>query len=365
MSKILFIIHYPPPIHGAAMMGQYIKESSVINQSIDGRYINLSTSNSVDDIGKHGVKKVFRFFKTLYKVVSQSKSFKPDLVYITLTSHGLGLIKDSMIVLVCRFFNLPHVYHFHNKGVNQFAQTVTGRILYPFIFKKGKVILLSPLLYSDISSFIPPHRVFYCANGIPKLKQQAKNISAFDTQPIRLFLLSNLIRSKGILHMIEACQLLKNDGVNFHLTIAGGEGDISVEFLSRSITNFELVDFVSYKGKVQGKEKDELFVEADVFILPTEDDCFPLVLLEAMQCGLPIISTKIGAIPEIIDDGVNGILVDAKSSHAIAQAVIYLKENPEKIDEFGRASRQKFDKEYTLEHFENRFLQVLDEVMLS
>ena len=61
-AKILFILHYPPPVHGAAMVGQYIQESNKINNVFEGRYINLGTSRSIDEIGKGGIKKVVEVF---------------------------------------------------------------------------------------------------------------------------------------------------------------------------------------------------------------------------------------------------------------------------------------------------------------
>lgn len=166
-KKILFILHYPPPIHGAAMVGKYIKDSSFINDRFMSRYINLSTSISVEEIGKSGLKKWWRYTTILCKTFWQGLTWSPDLVYITLSSHGAGLIKDSLVVLICRMLRLPHVFHFHNKGVKRYAQTKIGKWTYPFVFKKAKVILLSPLLYEDIAAYVTQENVFYCANGIP------------------------------------------------------------------------------------------------------------------------------------------------------------------------------------------------------
>lgn len=363
LKKILFILHFPPPFHGASVVGKYIKTSQIINQLIDCYYINLSTSSSVEDIGKSGIRKWAKYLGLLINVTYQAIFHRPDLVYITLTSHGLGLIKDTAVVLICRIFRLPHVFHFHNKGVKKYDQTKTGKFLYPFVFKKAQVILLSPLLYSDIEDFVPRSRVYYCANGIPDLGFSNRQDSTSLERPTRLLFLSNLFKSKGVLDLLEASNLLKNSSVSFHLTIAGGEGDISSAKLEELISKYELEENINYNGKVQGEEKKFAFQEADVFIHPTHEDCFPLVLLEAMQAGLPVISTTEGAIPEIVEDGVNGLLVPFKSPAKLADAIRVLCENPLQRETFGKAGKEKFQKEYTLEKLENRFVRILSGII--
>ncbi|TFV97415.1 glycosyltransferase family 1 protein [Algoriphagus kandeliae] len=360
--KILFILHFPPPIHGAAMVGQYIKSSTLINQSLQAYYINLSTSNSVDDIGKSGLKKWVRYFKIIFQTVFRVLFHRPDMVYITLTSSGLGFLKDSVIVGTCRLFRVPHVFHFHNKGVKEYSQSPIGKRLYPFVFKKAHVILLSPLLYSDVEDFVPMSRVYFCPNGIPDLGFSESHHKEVEKKLIHILFLSNLIKSKGVLDLLKACEILKNKGLNFKCTLAGGEGDISVEELNKQINQLNLRDRVQFIGKVFGEEKIRILQKADVFIHPTHEDCFPLVLLEAMQAGLPIVSTKEGAIPEIIEEGVNGLLVPAQSPKELAKTILTLCENPELRQGIGNAGRKKFQREYSLETFENSFLNVLSEI---
>lgn len=357
--KVLFILHYPPPIHGAAMVGKYIKESRLINQGLKAKYINLSTSVSVDEIGKGGLRKWSRYFSILFQSFWQGLFWRPELVYITLSSHGLGLIKDSLVVLICRILGLSHVFHFHNKGVRSYSKTKLGKLIYSFVFKKAKVILLSPLLYSDIAEYVPESRVCYCANGIPDFGLGNRKKKEIFYQPIRLLFLSNLIKSKGILDLLEACKLLNENQVSFTCAIAGGEGDISKSELLELVMESGISQEVTYVGKVSGENKIKVLKEADILTHPTHEDCFPLVLLEAMQVGLPIISTYEGAIPEIVEDGKTGLLVPAKSSIDLADAIRNFFENPELRHRMGNAGKEKFQREYTLEKFEDRFLKIL------
>jgi hypothetical protein len=68
-KKVLFILHTPPPIHGSSMIGQFIKDSDLINNSFNTQYINLGTSKSIDEIGKKPIRKIFSYLSIIYKTL--------------------------------------------------------------------------------------------------------------------------------------------------------------------------------------------------------------------------------------------------------------------------------------------------------
>ncbi|MEJ7683895.1 MAG: hypothetical protein WKG06_39760 [Segetibacter sp.] len=103
-NKVLFILHLPNPVHGAAMMGKYIKESKIISNSFDGDYINLSTSQHVHEVGKAGIGKIVNLIKIQGKVLKALMSKNYDLIYLTLTAKGSGFYKDLMIVVILKLF---------------------------------------------------------------------------------------------------------------------------------------------------------------------------------------------------------------------------------------------------------------------
>ena len=81
--KILFILHLPPPVHGAAMMGKYIQDSQTINQYFDSHYFNATLAKDLQDIGKSGIRKLINFICQLYHIWKEVKTFQPDLCYVT------------------------------------------------------------------------------------------------------------------------------------------------------------------------------------------------------------------------------------------------------------------------------------------
>ena len=120
---------------------------------------------------------------------------------------------------------------------------------------------------------------------------------------------------------------------------------------------------VKLEGPKYGKEKFEQLARADIFVFPTYFELFPGVVLEAMQFGKAIVSTFEGSIPEMIDNNVNGILVQQQNAPALADAISQFLDNPEKIIEFGALARKKFFEEFTLQAFESKMHSVFKEVL--
>ena len=178
--------------------------------------------------------------------------------------------------------------------------------------------------------------------------------------PVLLFL-SNLIESKGVYYLLEACAILKEKGINFKCLFVGGEGDITKNDFLIKIKELNLIDSVFYLGKKYDKEKHQIFMKSDIFIFPTfySNECFPLVTLEAMQYSIPVISTNEGGIPDIIDDGITGFIIKKKDETELANKIISLLENENLRIKLGNNGRKKFLNQYTLTHFENNLLNIL------
>ena len=84
--KVLFILHLPPPCHGAAEMGRLIRESARVNEAFEARYVNLSASQSIEEVGRFAWKKLMVLFRLLRQVRREAREWKPDLVYLTPSS---------------------------------------------------------------------------------------------------------------------------------------------------------------------------------------------------------------------------------------------------------------------------------------
>ena len=359
--KILFILHLPPPVHGSSIVGGFIKASTLINNRFNSKYINLGTSKSVDAIGKNGLNKWMLYFKIVFRVIKELIAFKPDLVYLAMTAKGVAFYKDMIMVFLAKLLGVQLVIHFHNKGVVDNQHKWFDNLLYRFVFKNTKVILLSNHLYSDIKKYVNEENVYYCPNGIPEIREQESN-AAIKNDTVQLLFLSNLIISKGVYVLLNAISKLKSKELKFTCKFVGGIGDITEEAFNNKISSLHLQDCVHYLGKKFDDDKIDIFKSSDIFVHPSYSDCFPLVLLEASQFKLPMVSTLEGAIPEIINDGINGFLVPKRDADALAVKLKLLIKDESLRAKLGNAAYEKYSNEYTLSKFENRLAHILNQI---
>ena len=363
--KILFIMHMPPPVHGAAMVGQYIHDSEMINGEFESHYINLTTAKNLPDIGKVGIRKLFDFFKLLKKIRRAVKNVKPQLVYVTPNACGGAFYKDFIVVEMLKRLGCKVVVHYHNKGVATHQDRWLDNILYKRFFKDIKVILLSECLYVDMKKYVKREDVFICANGIPcssDLDSHSIPSSTPQTLIPHILFLSNLLVSKGVVVLLDALRILKDQGCCFVCDIVGGETvEMAAAMFQNEVAKRGLEDMVVYHGRKYGKDKEAFLNAANMFVFPTfyHSECFPLVLLEAMEHGLPCISTTEGGIPGIVDDGKTGYLVPKHDAVALADKIEMFIRDTDLRHKMGLAGGEKFEREFTLEVFEKRMVEIL------
>jgi hypothetical protein len=170
LKRILFIMPLPPPVHGSTLMCRQIQQSELINSSFDCSYVNLSTSRNNIEVDRFSLlllfKKGMRFIGAYVNVFWKLTTHRPDIAYLAITCHGIGFLKDAPFVLLCKLFGCSIVLHQHNKGMAPYVNRSVYRWLLPLVYRKSTVILLSWLLYDDISFVVKREQVKICPNGI-------------------------------------------------------------------------------------------------------------------------------------------------------------------------------------------------------
>lgn len=364
-KRILFITPLPPPVHGSAMVSQYIKESKIIQEEFNCDFVNLSTSRRMDEIGKRNPQKIFRFLGSYLSVFFKLLTHRYDLCYLAITCHGNGFIKDAPFVLLCKLFGRKIVIHQHNKGMSKDVERWPYRWLLPLVYRNTKVILLSWHLYEDICKVVKKEQILICPNGIPENPNIA-NISECNNSITRLFFLSNLIESKGVYVLLDACKILKEKKYKFVCNFVGGETkEISRTVFEEALKERGLDGYIVYKGPKYGNEKEEYWKSADVFVQPTYEDCFPLTIVEAMQHGKAIVSTNEGAVPDLVIDGINGFVCKRNDVNSLVDALEKLLNDKVLREKMGNKGYEIYQNKFTLEVFEKRMKETLQAVIIG
>jgi glycosyltransferase involved in cell wall biosynthesis len=173
-----------------------------------------------------------------------------------------------------------------------------------------------------------------------------------------------LVEKKGFSFLVEACRMLKERGYDFECRIVGG-ADSESERISRMIAELHLTNEVTLHGAVTQEELCGIYQQADIFALPCQvlengdRDGIPNVLVEAMAMRLPVVSTAISGIPELIADRCNGLLVPQKDAAALADAIEKLLLNPALRRELGEQARstvvRRFDARQNVQQLKRLF----------
>jgi len=365
-KRILFILHLPNPIHGSSMMGQLIKDSSFINSNFNATYVNLSTSKSIDEIGKHSIRKLGITLIMFFNVFRLLVKHKYDLIYISLTANPPGFYKDFLLAMLVKLFNTNIVYHHHNKGFSEFSKNRLTAFCYKHVFRNTNSILLSEKLYPDIKQYVSPQHVYYVPNGIKGITY-SNSIVEIKPKVISLLFLSNMMEEKGVFVLLDACEILKKRNILFQCHFIGSWADVTEPYFNAVLEQKDLVNEVKALGPKYGKEKEYYFCNSEIFIFPTyyKLETFGLVAVEAMQHKLPLIVTNVGALPDIVADGKSGYVIEEKNPIILADKIEILINNPELREKMGQNAFEKYEQYYTVSHFETNFVTCLNHFLLK
>lgn len=355
-KRILFVLHLPPPVHGASAVGAQIRDSRLVADAFDTRFVNLSASQRLGEIERFSFRKVSFLFRLLREVRKSVREWRPDLVYVTPASGGPGFLKDYFLIRMLKREGCRIIAHMHNAGVREHQDNWLYNHLYSRFFPDIQVILLSERLFPDIQKYVPQERVSVCPNGVAGMDLPVASKSSVPT----LLFFSNLLVGKGILDFVDACRILKGKGIVFKADIAGAEtADLDRKGLETLLKESGLEEMACYHGAAYGADKAALFARADVFVFPSHREAFGLVAAEAMSAGLPVVATKVGSLPEMVAEGENGFLVDVGNVAALAGRMERLLSDPELRQSMGRAGYARYRDRFALEQFEKRITEIL------
>ena len=358
--KVLCLVQLPPPLHGVSACNLRVVESSVINDAFDLQVLELRFAEGLSDVGSLSLAKLVAMMRTFFNLLGALVRFKPEIIYFTLSPTGFAFYRDAMYVFLIKLFRAKCLFHLHGKGI---ASTAAGwrYWLYRLVFKGQNIVSLSERLSKDVEG-VYSGKPFVVNNGIA-----ANGICGSDGRlrvgiP-RILFLSNLVRDKGVLDLVATLGRISRTGQKFECRIAGASFDITSYQLQAAIAHEGLADQVTYIGPVYGADKTELLRWANIFVFPSRNDAFPLVILEAMQAGLAIVASDQGGIPDILGDNAYGLLFPSGDVFAFEQQLLRLMCDEALRCALSESACREFLQRYTLEHFELRLKDVLTTVV--
>jgi glycosyltransferase involved in cell wall biosynthesis len=358
---ILSLVHLPPPTTGVSMVSSLVMNSERLNSMFELKGLPLRSSESIEEIGSLGIKKIIRILKIGKDLLRFCIFTKPDLVYFTLTPNGAAFYRDIFYVGILKLTSVKRLYHIHAKEVPESMLTPLGRSLQRWAFRGAKVIFLSPSIYKGFSKIVLRSNCYFLPNGIPDEAGPYPNGAGGkrDEDPPHILFFSNIGVTKGPMILLRALGMLRKKGLQFRASFAGHWESRKVEDqFYRLVEENSLADVVEYRGPKFGDEKKSIFRSANIVAFPTYNDTFPVVILEAMSFSLPVVSTFEGAIPDIVVNNETGFLIPVKDAYVLAEHIELLMKKPSLARQFGKAGRTRFLEHFTYARFEDRLKDI-------
>ena len=308
---------------------------------------NLITQKVTDDVQIEHITtheegaifyKIQIFCNAVYKLLLSLLRNSCDLVHLHVSERG-SVLRISILVLVARLFQKPVIIHTHGCEFHSFYDSLPLflQTYVSWIFKQCVRVLVLSKSWQDYyvsQCGLSPERTFVLTNPVdfPDVVPDRRN-----SEKVTFLFLGRVGHRKGAFDLLQAfSNLPKEEQEKAELIIAG---DGEVEKARDLVETLGIQSYVSIRGWLSQEKCKELLAQADVFILPSYNEGLPMAILEAMGWGLPIISTPVGGIPEIVVSGKTGLLVPPSDVQQIKTAIQFFIENKEQRLAWGIAAR--------------------------
>ncbi len=359
--KLLMIGPFPPPVTGVSLANKVIfEELSKGEYPVTVRKINTGMAVLKEDVGKFSFTKLTDNIKN-YKHLNQIKNC--DILYITPGQTFFGIVKYAPYIYRAKLAGKEIILHIHGDYLWRQYEILNGirkKIFAKIIQLSGKGIVLSHSLRRNMKPFLPDERIFELPNFVEDdffdIDPEKKLRENFDS--LRIIYLSNLMKEKGILDLLDALQLLKNAGIEFRAKIAGGMDTAFESEIEYHIN--KLRDNVTYLGIVRGGEKRKLLEWGNTFVFPTfyQMEGQPIAILEAMATANIILTTPHGGIPDIISEE-NGLFAEKRSPQSLSEKLILISKSLQKFRKIAEHNRREALDKYRVSRFVSDFVKIL------
>jgi glycosyltransferase involved in cell wall biosynthesis len=317
----------PPPLGGQAAMVQALLESD--DPRVRLLPVPFRFSDSMAQMGRPGVAKIRALLRAVVGTWRARRDGAKHLYYCVAGAERFPLWRDAVFLATCRWWFDRTTYHFHAGGSADYLRRAPAweRLLLTRAIGRPDVgIKLSASSPPD-PEYFRAGRVVVVPNGLgspedPPARQPDRRRTP--DAPVRLLSVGRLTESKGCFRLVELVRELRLRGLDATAQLVGeADGQETSERLARVIRQGGLEGAVTMTGPLQGPAKWDAFAAADflVFLSEFEHENVPLVIIESMMCGLPVIASRWRGIPGLLGDGDLGTLVDLDDWTALVDDV--------------------------------------------
>lgn len=238
-------------------------------------------------------------------------------------AERLSLVRKSVLVVTCHVLGVPVTLHLHAAQLHRAWPSLPApaRALVRWVFSLPACCIVlgrtsAQFVHRELG--VPTRRIEVVINGVPEPSHRAPPAREAGGDPLRLLFVGNLSARKGVPELLRALALSPLAQMPLRLTLAGG-GD--VQAFRAIAAALGLGERVHFEGWADQRRVAQLMSESDLLVLPSYDEGLPLVILEALACGVPVVCTPVGEIPHLLHDGVHARFVAPGDVSSLARTL--------------------------------------------
>ncbi|AFY57172.1 glycosyltransferase [Rivularia sp. PCC 7116] len=367
MNKVIFFSGAKPPQTGGEFynyqLSQYLEtidwKHEYVSLHQKKHYIRLS---KIPIFGNLLVSVIFAFILFKYRGYLVEDHYFSKYLWLTNFIRRF-FCKDKIIVIVHLFYGYDSSDRFVirkvlNGMIEKIRLSLADLIITSSEYSKNEIVSvgINPDLIHVLSPGLDRDK-FNLSFNLPSSSHELNHRNSK-----KILCVGNYVPRKGIIYLIKALSQIQYK--EFTLDLVGNRKDNSryYNLLANAVEKLKLTECVVFHDGSDQENLKKLYASADIFVLPSLKETFGIVFLEAMHYGLPIITTNVSAMPELVEQGKNGILVPPADSQALAQAIKTLIEQPNLIQQMGEAGRKKVADSYYWEHTCSRFVSIIEKM---
>jgi glycosyltransferase involved in cell wall biosynthesis len=367
--RVLLTGSLPPPVGGISIFLNDLISSS-LHEKVDIRFLETSPNRiNANRIGRATIGNVVYTTWVSIKLVWEIIRFHPDIIHIS-TSFGLSFIKNSLLVIIAHFLRRRIFLHPHCSYLELYKNKhIFWRSFFRFIIGMCDGLIVLSEEWMNLGNDMPNSSIFLMKNAINLQGYQkiavSRNKESTNTSVLILYL-GWIGEAKGSYDLIQAAKYISGRNLNDLYIKLVGDGLFQDQLVAAKtmIQEYNLSN-IEICSPISGLDKYKQLEEADIFVYPSHHEGMPIAIIEAMACGLPVVATSVGGIPDLVQNGVNGFLVSSRHPEELAKALIKLSNRRNLRHQMGEEGIRITHQYHDIEQYADRLVNIYEQVKIG
>ncbi|MBE5965889.1 MAG: glycosyltransferase family 4 protein [Lachnospiraceae bacterium] len=321
---------------------EFVKKTNLI-------YVPTSTVGTVSH-------RLWFTFRNLIRIIGIFLYKKIDILHVHISEKG-SVFRKNIVICIGKFFGAKIVIHMHGAAFESWYRGCVGKKqskIRSILNKADKILILGRYWNEFISMLVERGKIEILYNAV-----RVREVNEYNERSNRILYLGVMTQRKGLNDILTAVKEENCLPDGYQVVLYGPDFDYGIK---EKLQRFHLEDKIEYKGYLNTGEKDEVFGNTAINILPSYREGLPMTILETMAYGIPNITTDVAAIPEAVTDE-NGILIKSGDIKGLAKAIYELCSNHQMRLEKSKKAYETIQEKFNLEKHMGQLLRIYSDLL--